>query len=69
VLIWLHAGAAPAAFTVRLKVAVAVCAVGFVESVTVKLTEAVPAAGEAGVPVIAPVEALSASPLGSPVAL
>jgi hypothetical protein len=53
--------------TVRLRVAVAVCGVPFVESVTVMVTLAVPVA--VGVPEIVPVTALMERPLGNPVAL
>jgi hypothetical protein len=52
--------------TTRLMVAVAVFAVGVVESFTVTATEAVPVV--VGVPLIAPVELLTARPLGNPVA-
>jgi hypothetical protein len=64
-LIPLQAGApeAPEALMVRLKSAVAVCAVGCAESVTVNVTALVPAV--VGVPVIAPDE-LMLSPLGKP---
>jgi len=58
-----------AARTVRLRVAVADCAVGCVESVTVSATETVPTEVAAGVPVTAPVEPLIDRPLGRPVAL
>jgi len=58
-----------AAFTVRLRLAFADCAVGLVESVTVTATSAVPAELAAGVPVIAPVELLIDKPLGNPVAV
>jgi hypothetical protein len=57
------------AATVRLRVAVADCAVGWVESVTVIATDAIPTELCAGVPVIAPVELLIDKPLGRPVAL
>jgi hypothetical protein len=50
-----------------LKLDVAVCAVGVVESVTVSDTVAVP--NTVVEPVIAPVELLIISPLGSPLAL
>jgi len=52
----------------RLRLAVADCAVGCVESVTVIAIADVPAALCAGVPVIAPVEGLMESPLGRPLA-
>lgn len=58
-----------AAFTVMLRLAVADCAVGLVESVTVIFTESVPTALCAGVPVIEPVVLLIERPLGRPVAL
>ena len=51
------------------QMAVAVCAVGRVESVTVMVAEAVPTELCGGVPVIAPVEPLIASPPGRPLAL
>ena len=52
-----------------LRCAVAVCAAGIVESVTVMVAEAVPTELCAGVPVIAPVALLIASPPGRPLAL
>lgn len=55
-----------AAFTVSLRLAVAVC---IVESVTVRTNVAVPAALAAGVPVRTPVEPLIVRPLGSPAAV
>jgi hypothetical protein len=54
---------------VMLRCAVAVCAAGIVESVTVMVAEAVPTELCAGVPVIAPVALLIASPPGRPLAL
>lgn len=54
--------------TVRLRVAVADCAVGVLESLTVITTEVLPAQF-ANVPEITPVELLMATPLGRPVAL
>ena len=62
-----HATPADAVLIVILKLAVAVCIVGWVESVTVTDTEAVPSA--VVVPVIAPVELLIDNPLGRPLAL
>jgi hypothetical protein len=64
-----HADGVVAASTVRLKLALADCGVGLVESVTVISTEAVPTEVAAGVPVIAPVEVPIERPLGSPLAL
>jgi hypothetical protein len=55
--------------TVTLRSAVADCAVGLVESVTVTLTGSVPTALCAGVPVIEPVEVFIERLLGKPVAL
>jgi hypothetical protein len=55
-----------AALTVMLREALAVFAVGVVESFTAIATESVPLA--VGVPVIAPVELLMARPPGNPVA-
>jgi hypothetical protein len=57
------------ALIVRLRVAVAVWAVGFVRSVTVRVTLAVAAVLCVGVPEMVPVVALIESPLGNPVAL
>src|ERR1035438_5227493 len=57
------------ALIVRLRVAVAVWAVGFVKSVTVMVTFAVPGVVWVGVPEMVPVVALIESPLGNPVAL
>jgi hypothetical protein len=57
-------GLVAAADTTRLRVAVAVFAVGVVESFTVIATESVPLA--VGVPVIAPVELLTERPLARP---
>ena len=62
-----HETAADAALIVMLKLAVAVCIVGCVESVTVTDTVAVPTV--VVVPVIAPVELLIDNPLGRPFAL
>jgi hypothetical protein len=62
-----HATPAIAALIVIPRLAVAVCAVGLVESITVTDTESVTAAD--GVPVIAPVELLIDNPLGRPLAL
>jgi hypothetical protein len=58
-----------AAFTVMLRLAVADCGVGWVESVTVIFTEPVPTAPCAGVPVIEPVELFIERLLGRPMAL
>jgi hypothetical protein len=58
-----------AALIVRLKSAVAVCAVGSVASFTVTSTDAIPTELEAGVPVMAPVELLMERPAGRLVAL
>jgi hypothetical protein len=58
---------ADAVLTVMLKLEVAVCIAGWVESVTVSDTEAVPST--VVVPVIAPVELLIDIPLGRPLAL
>ena len=55
--------------TVKLKVDVADCAVGLVESFTVIATDLVPTELCAGVPVIAPVVLPIDKPLGRPVAL
>ncbi len=49
--------------------AVAVCAVGVVESITVTITDAGPTSAWVGFPVIVPDVALIVNPLGSPVAL
>jgi hypothetical protein len=57
-----------AAFTVRLSPVLAVCC-GLPASVTVTVTDTVPTALEAGVPVMAPVEALIVRPDGRPIAL
>ena len=57
------------AATVMLRVAETDCAVGVVESLTVTDTEYAPESVEAGVPVMAPVVLLMASPLGRPVAV
>jgi hypothetical protein len=57
-----------AAFTVRLTVVLVDCR-GWPASVTEMVTDAVPTALCAGVPLMAPVEALIERPLGSPVAL
>jgi len=54
---------------VRLSFVVADCAVGWVESVTVRATVAVPTELDAGVPEIMPVEPLTVRPVGRPVAL
>jgi len=62
-----HETPADAELIVILKLAVAVCIAGWVESVTVTDTEDGPT--EVVVPVIAPVELLIDSPLGSPLAL
>jgi hypothetical protein len=62
-----HATPADAALIVILKFDVAVSIVGWVESVTVTDTVAVPTV--VVVPVIAPVELLIDSPLGRPLAL
>ena len=64
-----HADGVVAAFTTRLRVALADWGVGWVESVTVIATEAVPTEVAAGVPVIGPVELPIARPLGRPDAL
>jgi hypothetical protein len=64
-----HADGAVAAFTVRFRLALADCGVGWVESITVIATAADPTEVAAGVPVIAPVELLIERPLGRPVAL
>ena len=58
-----------AGLMVMLKLALAVCGVGFAASFTVIVACAVPAADCAGVPVMAPVELLIDNPLGRPVAL
>jgi hypothetical protein len=57
-----------AAFTVRLNPVLAVCC-GWPASVTVTVTETVPTALEAGVPVMEPVEASIVRPDGRPIAL
>ena len=57
-------GLVEAAETTRLMVVVAVFAVGVVESLTVLATESVPLVDV--VPVIAPVELVTARPLGKP---
>jgi hypothetical protein len=62
-----HATPADTALIVILKLAFAVCIVGWVESVTVTDTEAAPTA--VVVPEIAPVELLIDNPLGKPLAL
>jgi hypothetical protein len=62
-----HDTPADAALIVILKLAVAVCIVGWVESVAATVTEAVPTT--VVVPVIAPVELLIDNPLGNPLAL
>jgi hypothetical protein len=62
-----HATPAVTTLVVRLKLDVAVCNVGVVESVTVTETVAVPTA--VVVPVIAPVELLIDNPLGRPLAV
>jgi hypothetical protein len=59
-------GLVEAAETTRLRVFVAVFAVGVVESFTVMTTESVPLVDV--VPVMAPVELLMEMPLGRPVA-
>jgi hypothetical protein len=62
-----HDTPADAVLIVTLKLAVAVCIVGWVESVAATVTEAVPTT--VVVPVIAPVELLIDNPLGNPLAL
>jgi hypothetical protein len=69
VLIWLQAEVDPAASMVRFKVADADSAVGWVESVTATITDAVPTSACVGFPVIVPDVALIVKPLGNPVAL
>ena len=69
VVIWLQAVVDPAASIVRVRSAVAVCAVGVVESITVTITDAGPTSAWMGFPVIVPDVALIVNPLGSPVAL
>ena len=67
VLMFPHATAADAVPTVMLRLAVAVSIPGWVESVAVIVTGAVPCT--VAVPVIAPVELLIDNPLGRPLAL
>jgi hypothetical protein len=69
VLIMLHVNTIGVGVTVMLRLDVADCGVGIVESVTVTATAAVPTELDGGVPVIAPVELLIASPLGRLLAL
>jgi hypothetical protein len=65
----LHVNTIGVGVTVMLRLDVADCGVGIVESVTVTATAAVPTELDGGVPVIAPVELLIASPLGRLLAL
>jgi hypothetical protein len=58
-----------AGLILMLRLAVADCDVGWVESVTLMVAEVVPMELCAGVPVIAPVALLIDKPLGRPVAL
>jgi hypothetical protein len=54
---------------VKLRLADAVSAVGWVESVTVTITVAVPTSACVGFPVMVPDAGLIVNPLGNPVAL
>ena len=62
-------GAGLAGLMVMLRLAVADCEEGWLESVTLMVAEAVPAALCAGVPVITPVALLIERPPGRPLAL
>ena len=69
VVIWVQAEVDPAASMVRLRFADADSAMGWVESVTVIVTGAVPRSACVGFPVIVPDVALMVKPLGNPLAV